>query len=81
MSTTLRRFGKTMVEVVHPGEFRFIWNSQEQLWLLDKSAFGGRQSVAEMMTSFAFSCLCHHRGGGGGGGSERVRGNTQFPGS
>ena len=24
VSTTRRRFGKTMVEVVHPGEFRFI---------------------------------------------------------
>ena len=24
VSTTQRRFGKTMVEVVHPGEFRFI---------------------------------------------------------
>ena len=24
MSATRRRFGKTMVEVVHPGEFRFI---------------------------------------------------------
>ena len=33
--------------------------------------------MAKMMTSFAFSCLCHHRGGGG----ERVRGNIQFPGS
>ena len=35
--------------------------------------------MAKMMTSFAFSCLCHHRGGGGGG--ERVRGNTQVLGS
>ena len=24
VSTTRRKFGKTMVEVVHPGEFRFI---------------------------------------------------------
>ena len=36
--------------------------SQEQLWLLDTSASRGRQSVANMMTSFAFSCLSHHRG-------------------
>ena len=36
--------------------------SQEQLWLLDTSASRGRQSVAKMMTSFAFSCLSHHRG-------------------
>ena len=28
----------------------------------DKSAFRGQQSVAKMMTSFAFSCLCYHRG-------------------
>ena len=41
--------------------------SQEQLWLLDTSASRGRQSVANMMTFFAFSCLSHHRGGGGGG--------------
>ena len=31
--------------------------------------------MAKMITSFAFSCLCHHWGG------ERVRGNTQVPGS
>ena len=36
--------------------------SQEQLWLLDTSASRGRQSVAMMMTSVAFSCLSHHRG-------------------
>ena len=36
--------------------------SQEQLKLLDTSAAQGRQSVAKMMTSFAFSCLSHHRG-------------------
>ena len=36
--------------------------SQEQLWLLDTSASRGRQSVAKMMTSFAFICLSHHRG-------------------
>ena len=36
--------------------------SQEQLWLLDTSASWGRQSVVKMMTSFAFSCLSHHRG-------------------
>ena len=36
--------------------------SQEQLWLLGTSASQGRQSVAKMMTSFAFSCLSHHRG-------------------
>ena len=36
--------------------------SQEQLWLLDTSASRVRQSVAKMMTSFAFSCLSHHRG-------------------
>ena len=36
--------------------------SQEQLWLLDTSASQGRQSVAKMMTSFAFSCLSDHRG-------------------
>ena len=28
--------------------------------------------MAKMMTSFAFSCLCHHRRG------ERVRRNTRF---
>ena len=32
--------------------------------------------MAKIMTSFAFSCLCHHWGRG-----ERVRGNTQVPGS
>ena len=36
--------------------------SLEQLWLLDTSASRGRQSVAKMMTSFAFSCLSHHGG-------------------
>ena len=36
--------------------------SHEQLWLLDTSASRGRQSVAKMMTSFAFICLSHHRG-------------------
>ena len=36
--------------------------AQEQLWLLNTSASRGRQSVANMMTSFAFSCLSHHRG-------------------
>ena len=36
--------------------------SQEQIWLLDTSASRGRQSVAKMMTSFAFSCLSHHLG-------------------
>ena len=36
--------------------------SQEQLWLLDTSASRGQQTVAKMMTSFAFSCLSHHRG-------------------
>ena len=40
--------------------------SQVKLWLLDTSASRGRQSVAKMMTSFAFSCLSYHRGGGGG---------------
>ena len=71
MSTTRRRFGKTMVEVVHPCEFRFIRNSPEQLWLLDKSASRGRQSVAKMMSSFAFSCLSHHRGMSGYAGTPR----------
>ena len=36
--------------------------SQEQLWLLDISASWGRQSVAKMMTAFAFSCLSLHWG-------------------
>ena len=48
--------------------------SQEQFWLLDTLASRGRQSVAKMMTSFAFSCLSHHRGGG-----DRRLGNTQVP--
>ena len=39
--------------------------------------------MAKMMTSFAFSCLCHHRvgGGGGGGGGEGsgYAGTPMFP--
>ena len=44
---------------------------QEQLWLLDKSALWERQTVVKMMTSFAFSCLCHHRGVSGYAGTPR----------
>ena len=44
------------------------------------SRLSGRQSVAKMMTSFAFSCLCQHRGVSGYTGTPRfpaVEAHTQ----
>ena len=72
VSTTRWRIGKTMVEVFHPGEFRFIWNSQEQLWLLDSQPFGD-DSLWPRWWHPLHSVVSVIIGG------ERVRGITQVP--
>ena len=74
MSTTRRRFGKTMVEVVHPGEFRFIkihrtTLASGQVGLSGTTVYGQDDDILCIQLSLSSS------------GGERVRGNTKFPGS
>ena len=73
VSTTRRRFGKTMVEVVHPGELLIYLKFTRTILASGQVVVRLQQSVAKMMTSFAFSCLCHHRGVSGYAGTPSFR--------